>query len=1156
MPIDSKHFPEHPSEISSVIELISRRASFLGDQTAYIFLADGEKEEIPITYRDLDLQARAAGVMLQQVGIDQDRVLLLYPPGLEYIVAFLGCLYSGMVAIPAYPPRGNRTWPRLQSIIKASQATVALTTASIKSQVDRWHQCLPELKKLTWLTLEGLSGYVGRDLKKTNISSDSLALIQYTSGSTSLPKGVMLSHGNIIHNQYMIHKAFRQTEQSSVVGWLPFYHDMGLIGNIFQPMYMGIPCILMSPLHFLQKPVRWLSAISHYRATTSGGPNFAYDLCVKKTVAKERAQLDLSSWCVAFNGSEPVRKEVLDKFIDAFKPSGFKEQAFYPCYGLAEATLLVSGSKDKGCHPPKALTICKDALKRNQVVKASAQNIPTQTLVGCGRVGLDQQILIVDPRSFTPCENSQVGEIWLKGPNLAKGYWGLPEETQRIFQASLSTEDRGHFLRTGDLGFLLNDELFVTGRLKDLIIIRGRNYYPQDIEWVVGQSHPALRQGSSAAFANEDVKREQLVVVQEIDFRQHPNIDEVVAAIQRAVAQEHEIQVDEIVLIRPGTILKTSSGKIQRRACRAQFLAGDLKIVSRWKGPIASSEDTYIGPRNSVEKKLVQIWADVFETRQVSIYDNFYNLGGDSLLATQIVSKANDIWQTQLSLEKLLERPTIADLANYIYEEGATSIPTFQPTSYKTSSNLSYAQERLWFLHKLNPGSSSYNIPIALRLKGHINVAALSQSIEEIVRRHESMRAVFITSNNGKPVQVISPPEKLTLQYVNICSLTEQIRYTLLRRLIKEESWRPFDLSRKPLFRAMLLHAGESDYVFLFTVHHIVFDGKSLNIFLHEFQALYDAFSNQGVSPLPKLDIQYRDFVSWQRKIVEEGALEGQICYWTSQLSNISKLELPAYNPSQRPEISEGTHHSIVLSRSLTRKVKALCENEGVTPFMVLLAAFKIVLYRITKHKEIVVGSPISGRNSVKLEGVIGFFANTLVLRTHLLENLSFYEILQRVRQVCLEAYANQDIPFTKLVEALQPKRNMDFAPFFNITFSLQHALSNRIKFSNIIVELLEVESGVPMFDLMLDLWEVEGRFQGLLRFDKSVFSPARVGQIARQFDAILCQIVKSPHLTLKMLSTMIDEIERQYENLEEKKLAKTRLERLRNITAKVLHNP
>ncbi len=566
---------------SNLVELLLHRARCQPTDIAFTYLVDGEDEEIHLTYRELDHQARAIGAWLESHDLVGQRALLLYPAGLEFIAAFFGCLYAGVIAVPVYPPRRNRSLGRIQAIADDAEARVALTTDLVLNRVMPLIDQTPHLKQLTWLSTCQVPSKMAGEWKMPDVHGNTLAFLQYTSGSTGTPKGVVLSHANLVHNSALISYSFEHTRSGAGVFWLPSYHDMGLIGGILQPLYIGRPNVLISPMSFLQKPYRWLSAITRYQVSTSGGPNFAYDLCVRKITPKQRETLDLSSWQVAFNGAEPVRAETLDAFAETFAPCGFRREAFYPCYGLAEATLIVSGGHVH--KQSKSGTFDAQALARNEVISTESDAPGGRKLVGCGKNLPDQRIEIVDPETRMPCPAGRIGEIWVQGPSVAQGYWRQEEATEQVFHARLADTGEGDFLRTGDLGFLEHGELYVAGRLKDLLIVHGVNYYPQDIERTVQQSHPRLRLDCGAAFVVEKNDREQLVVTQEIGHHKQSNFQEVFDAIRRAVAGEHELIPSEIVLLRAGSIPKTSSGKIQRHACRDGYLAGTLKVVGQWK---------------------------------------------------------------------------------------------------------------------------------------------------------------------------------------------------------------------------------------------------------------------------------------------------------------------------------------------------------------------------------------------------------------------------------------------------------------------------------------------------------------------------------------------------------------------------------------------
>ncbi len=678
---------------NTLVDLLRLRADQQSDQLAYRFLQDKESEIISYTYAELDRRARAIGAWLRTLGAGGDRALLLFPPGLDYIASFFGCLYAGVTAVPAYPPRLNRPVPRIQSIVDDSHATFALTTSAIFSNIKQRFEHAPDLQALHWLNTDQVPEGLETDWYHPDINSDTLAFLQYTSGSTSQPKGVMLSHGNLMHNLKGIRHGFQIDSRALGVFWLPSYHDMGLIGGILEPMYLGGSSTLISPASFLQRPVRWLEAITRYRGNTSGAPNFAYDLCVDKVTSEQMETLDLSSWSLAFCGAEPIRPETLDRFASTFERCGFRRAAFYPCFGMAECTLLVSGGQ--GPSEPHTLTIDRKALEGDRVLPTSPTASNALTLVSCGQPIIDQKIVIADPTSLKSCDSNQVGEVWVSGPSVAQGYWELPDETRKTFHAYLKDTGAGPFLRTGDLGFLQDGELYVTGRLKDLIIIHGSNHYPQDIEITVESSHMALQPGAGAAFSVNDGGKEKLVVVQEV-ARQHrqPEVNEVVSAIRQAVAEKHDLQIFAVVLVKPLSIPKTSSGKIQRHACKTAFLKGNLEIVGEWHmglptlnqvkvqaphntGTLAPAKTPDANPDTDEKQKYsaeaLQSWlvARIAAMQELDPHSidprqpfTYYGLG--SVQAVSLTGDLEIFMDRDLSPTLAWDYPTIELLANYL----------------------------------------------------------------------------------------------------------------------------------------------------------------------------------------------------------------------------------------------------------------------------------------------------------------------------------------------------------------------------------------------------------------------------------------------------------------------------------------------------------
>ena len=574
---------------TNLVQLLQYRAIATPQNIAYRFLQNGTTETGCLTYQELDVRARAIASKLQSLVSPGSRALLVYSydAGLEFVAAFMGCLYADVIAVTTTPPRQSKDLAKVTQRITSSEAEVILTTddfvSAIKGKLVKNLDLVGQFKQIKWFTTDNIELNLAEDWKQPIINPETLAFLQYTSGSTGNPKGVMVTHENILYNQEMIRQGFAHTESAIVVGWLPLFHDMGLIGNVLQPLYLGTESILMSPVSLAQQPFEWLKAITHYKATTSGGPNFAYDLLCLKATPEKLAQLDLSSWSVAFSGAETVRAETIARFSHIFANCGFQHSAFYPCYGMAETTLFITGGLQK--EEPIIRYVDSSSLAQNKVVEVAPDASASKAIVSCGKTWLDTEVIIVNPDTLTKCESDTVGEIWVSGSGVSQGYWNQEIETKDTFQAYLVDSKDKQWLRTGDLGFIADGELYITGRLKEVMIFWGRYCYPQHVEQTVQKSHPALRKNAGAAFAIDTEGAERLVIVQEVErsYLRSLNIEEVVTTICQTVGREHEVEVYAICLIKTGSIPKTSSGKIQRRSCAKQFSENSLNTIAQWE---------------------------------------------------------------------------------------------------------------------------------------------------------------------------------------------------------------------------------------------------------------------------------------------------------------------------------------------------------------------------------------------------------------------------------------------------------------------------------------------------------------------------------------------------------------------------------------------
>jgi FkbH-like protein len=1089
--------------IASLTDALALRAEKTPDRIAYIFLAEGEEEQDRLTYSALDTRARAIGAALGGSLAPGDRALLLYPPGLDFIAAFFGCLYAGVIAVPAYPPRSPRMIPRLLAMLADARPAVALAPATSLQRVRGWLERTPEAA-LPWLATDELEP-ARAAWKPAAPEGGAVAFLQYTSGSTSTPKGVMVTHGNLLHNQRLIQEACGHSEESVFVSWLPVYHDLGLIGQVLQAVYVGASCVLMAPVAFLQQPMRWLRAVSRYRATTSGGPDFAYDLCARRAGEADLAGIDLTSWRVAFNGAEPVRPSTLERFAAAFAPCGFRATAAYPCYGLAEATLMVSGGSP--IEPPHVGSFRAAALERGLAEPAEPGEPGARVLAGCGRPLGDQTVLLVDPATAEPLPPGRIGEIWIAGPSVACGYWERPGETAEVFGARLAGSDgrtEGPFLRTGDLGFLSGGELYVTGRIKDLIILRGRNCYPQDLELAAERSHPDLRPGGGAAFSVESGGEEKLVLVHEVRRRPRANAAEIAAAVRAALAEEHEVAVSEVVLIRPETLPRTSSGKVRRRACREAYLAGELSVFGRsavdvkqtpvTAAPVSAWQDLLALPdaeRRPLVRELLRrrvAGALGVDPACVPLDETPGRLGFDSLGAAELSADIGTWLEISLPVADLLADLTLSELAERILSELAGSrnreLPPVTSQESEGPPPASFEQERLWQLDRLEPGNPAWHLPVALDLAGRLDPGLLERALGELARRHDSLRMAF-AEVDGCPVQVIAAEPALELTLCNLSALPGAAREAAAARLAEIAAWRPFDLARPPLARAALLRLGSGEHRLLLTVHHAVCDLVSLVQLTEELAEIYRELSAGRPPHRPTPSIRFADFARWQRRYLRKETLAPHLDAWRRRLAGLSDLELPADFPRRVP--ARPARRTFAVPHDLGESLRALGRSEGATPFMALLAVFDTLLHLWTGEDDLVVGFPTAGRPGPETEGVAGFFAYPLPLRVDLSGDPTFRQLLGRVRQAALDAYAHSVVPFAHLATVA---RRRDRSPLFRTMLGYLDRPLREVRLPGLTFGPAGPGAVATDFEMFLTFFRQGEDLQAVLGYDGALFAP------------------------------------------------------------------
>ncbi len=807
----------------SIADILQYRGKFESEKKAFVFLryGSGSAEAERLTYGALLDRALAVAAALQQRCERGDRTLILAPPGLDYIVSFFACMLAGVVAVPAYPPRNAKHLERLSAIAGDCGAASVLSVADLADKLWQWGAGrLPTAIAVDALPADAASGW-----RDPGVRPEDLAFLQYTSGTTGTPKGVMVGHENLAAMLSTTQDGDDWGATDLVVSWLPPYHDLGLIAGILQPLFSDFPAVLMAPASFLQEPARWLRALSDWCATVTLAPNFGYELAAAIGPELAASTLDLSSLRHAISGGEPPRAETQERFARRFAAAGFRPEAFRPGYGLAETTLQVTLARPGA--PPRVIVPSEFAVGD---ADASGLALAAQGAVSNGLAVAGARVLVVDPSTGMPVPPGQIGAVWVGGPTVTRGYWNRPDETAVSFGARLPNDPgAGPFLRTGDLGALVDGELYVVGRIKELIIIRGRNLYPQDIEAVVAGVHPALERDSTIAFGVERDGAERLVIVHGLGRKALRGLEAplLFAAIRRAVVEAHEVDPDAIVLVRPATLPRTTSGKLQRLKARAQYLADDLAVVARWSAADVSSEtapeastvlaELTAAPAGQRPILLQRYLGEVVRgalglAEPPGATVGFAGLGLDSLKAVQLGNRLNAELRLgpPLPATALFDQPNLDALTEAVWERvdvrlnptRSLAVPNDSVPALVsgvgslggTAVALSWGQRRLWALSRLGADGGAYNIAAALRLTGALEEAALGQALADVLVRQTALRTVIEEGAEGAPVgRLLSAPPAEALLAVEDLS-TAGVAEAALGERLAAEAGRAFDL--------------------------------------------------------------------------------------------------------------------------------------------------------------------------------------------------------------------------------------------------------------------------------------------------------------------------------------------------------------------------
>ncbi|WP_081011898.1 non-ribosomal peptide synthetase [Burkholderia multivorans] len=1129
-------------------DILALRADQATDSIAYRFWGGTDSGVDQLTYGELYARSRAMADHLRAVCEPGGRVLIMLPPGLLYLVALFGCFIAGVVAVPLYAATSRRRIGRLSDIIIDAGASVIV---SDKTNVDRIRtqiQSQHEDQAFRWIVIDGADDVGGTDddsAASAAAGPDDLALLQYTSGSTGNPKGVMLSHANLVANSALIAQAFGCDRNSRGVIWLPPYHDMGLVGGLMQPLYTGFECTLLSPETFLRRPATWLRAISMFGATHSGGPNFAYELCTERVTDDEIRELDLGAWRVAFNGAETVRPGTLERFAAKFARAGFRTSSFLPCYGLAEATLIVTGGPAE--REPAVMCVDGEHLSTTGRVDLVSPELEGGTpqramrrLVGSGRLLPGATVVIADDDGVERGE-FEVGEIHVAGASIASGYWHGKgrEDLQRPFRRTFATWPGQHFLATGDLGFFANGELFITGRKKDLIVIRGRNVFPEDLEATVASSADALRVQPSAAFLAGD-EDDRLVIVIELDGRYKADPAQLRPLLMDALGREHGVQPDALVFVRQGTLPLTSSGKVQRWACRKLYEADELialvervrgEAMPRAEGPAAPQPE--VAGHDAASSELIALITEIGDLHGTPIHadSSITSLGFDSLKVLQLSSWLEERYGVSPGMSELLDDCTVGDLLGMVERashQGRPHVESPRPHASRGTSSafpLSPAQQSLWFLHTLSPDSSAYNVSLAFLLSGALSMPRLQMALDRIVARHTTLRTVYRVEDE-QVCQTVLDEAPAEMRVVDASGWHADE----LDEAASAEAAGPFNLRDGPLFRLTAyvnytgaLPAGDvssgASTVLQIAVHHIAVDFWSLVVLVKELSHLYDALSNESEIRLPALETSYADYASVRAQALRERAAASR-AYWRERFSDLPpQLDFPTDGPRPRVQNYVGEALPFRFPVALSARLKALADSEGVTLHVLLLSAFQLLLHRYTGQTDLTIGVPYAGRPKTELHNLIGYFVNPIPVRSTIEPDASFAEHLARSKRAFLRDLAHADYPFAEIVSDVIGRRDPSIHPLYQVMFVFQQSHLND---DRDIAALVLGEAGVEFhgqylrfesypirqrmsaFDFHVSMAQCGDTLIGSVQYNTGLFDRASIERLIASFEHVL----------------------------------------------------
>ncbi|EMI58305.1 non-ribosomal peptide synthetase [Rhodopirellula sallentina] len=1055
-----------PSDSSTLIHLCRYHAC--GDSAslpAFTHVLGEPGDHDRLSFAQLDERARAIASEIQARGGVGKPVLIVLDPGSDYAASLFACMYARAIAVPIYPPqmlRLQHTLPRLKAVIANTGAKLMLSDrATIGDSLSNLWQ-MPESGAIAVdeINTEAASLWDGRLPKP-----DDAAILQYTSGSTGNPRGVVLTHRILLSNLHAIvrHVHF---DGARSVQWVPPYHDMGLIGGILLPIYRGVETVILSPADFVRSPLLWLRCIDYYDGSSNGAPNFGYELCVRRIDHADCEGLDLSSWKVAVAGAEPVRASTLRRFEEKFSRYGFGSTTFCPAFGMAETTVMLTGSPLGERY--KTYHVDAQALRLGHVIPKSPTNAPnekeqsvTQELVSSGIPVEGMEYEIVDPQTCHALPDGQIGEIWVRGGSVAAGYWNDKDATAQTFHAQLastthcqskSVGEDDRYLRTGDLASRIDGELIVTGRLKELIIVAGRNFYPHDIEQIVQSTSEAFKPDTGTAISIDVDDSEELVVIQELwrprKFVPEDLLNDVVAAI----AEKAQVTPHAVVLVRSGSLPKTSSGKLQRTDTKDMFLRGELTEIARWEvgGTCSAKPDPYQAPKTKTEQTIASIWSRLLGVDSISRNDDFFHLGGGSLLIAQMLTELSERCSVSVPMATLFRHPQLKDFAE-IVDSIDTANQSNQPIVRAPQSlcepqPLSSAQQRFWLLDQLGQTNAFVHVPVTIELDRRLDREQLAEACRCVIQKHPMLRTRFIETDQ-EPVQVLDDSIEIPIhEFGKEFDPNDQSNDTLTQFICE-----PMDLERAPLLRIGMTQRADGGTRIDLVLHHLVCDASSLQTLIGDLATACQTdvtSTTQWTASEDSTDrhsVRYVDYAQWDRANISREEFASRLSYWKTRLADMpSQINLPfADTPVRETGTISRTPATRTVTPAISNRIEQIARDHGLTPSMVYLTAFQTVLARYGGGDDFGITVPTSNRPSTQLNDVVGCFVNPIVYRARIDQSRSIADALKQTRTDLLDDLDHADVPFQEVVSAVDQVRDLSRMPLSQVMFLYQPPFQN-----------------------------------------------------------------------------------------------------------------